>query len=787
MTIRGCAYAGSKGVVWGPIKDMIHISHGPVGCGQYSRAGRRNYYVGTTGVDTFGTMNFTSDFQEKDIVFGGDKKLAKLIDEIEQLFPLHKGISVQSECPIGLIGDDIEGGAKKGRQGNRQADRAGALRRLPRRFAVARPPHRQRRDPRLGPRQARRPALRSHAVRRGDHRRLQHRRRRLGSRILLEEMGLRVVAQWSGDGTLPEIENTPKVKLNLLHCYRSMNYISRHMEEKYGIPWLEYNFFGPTKIAESLRAIAAHFDDTIKEGAERVIAKYQPMMDAIIAKYKPRLQGKKVMLYVGGLRPRHVIGAYEDLGMEVIGTGYEFAHNDDYDRTIKEMGNATLLYDDATGFELEEFVKRMKPDLVGSGIKEKYVFQKMGIPLRQMHSWDYSGPYHGYDGFAIFARDMDMTRSNPCWSKQAPPWKKLGGSRSEELKKVRLNEVSLNLCPRPQMGGRAKEMKMQTVDDIKPCYPLFRETTTRRSLKNKRDPVRRSACTPEKVEEVFALDDDEGIPGPQLQARGADRQPGQGLPAARRRAVRLWVREDPALCAWLAGLRAYFRTYFNRHFKEPICCIADSMTEDAAVFGGQKNMFDGLENAKAIYKPEMIAVSTTCMAEVIGDDLNAFINNAKKEGHVPDRTSRFPSPYPVLRRLARHRLGQHVRGHHALLHAEHHGRQGAGQNGKINIVPGFETYLGNFRVIKRMMAEMGVDYTLLSDPTEVLDTPADGEFRMYAGGTTQDEIKDAPNAITPSCCSRWPADKTRKLSRTPGTTRCPSSTSRWVWSGPTNS
>ena len=27
MTIRGCAYAGSKGVVWGPIKDMVHVSH----------------------------------------------------------------------------------------------------------------------------------------------------------------------------------------------------------------------------------------------------------------------------------------------------------------------------------------------------------------------------------------------------------------------------------------------------------------------------------------------------------------------------------------------------------------------------------------------------------------------------------------------------------------------------------------------------------------------------------------------------------------------------------------
>src|ERR1017187_7994158 len=43
MTIRGCAYAGSKGVVWGPIKDMVHISHGPVGCGQYSWGARRNY------------------------------------------------------------------------------------------------------------------------------------------------------------------------------------------------------------------------------------------------------------------------------------------------------------------------------------------------------------------------------------------------------------------------------------------------------------------------------------------------------------------------------------------------------------------------------------------------------------------------------------------------------------------------------------------------------------------------------------------------------------------------
>ena len=74
-------------------------------------------------------------------------------------------------------------------------------------------------------------------------------------------------------------------------------------------------------------------DAKIQENAEKVIAKYQPTMDAIVAKYRPRLEGKTVAMMVGGLRPRHVVPAFQDLGMKMIGTGYEFAHNDDYKRT----------------------------------------------------------------------------------------------------------------------------------------------------------------------------------------------------------------------------------------------------------------------------------------------------------------------------------------------------------------------------------------------------------------------------------------------------------------------
>ncbi len=422
MTVRGCAYAGSKGVVWGPVKDMVHVSHGPVGCGQYSWASRRNYALGTLGVDKFMEMQFTSDFQERDIVFGGDKKLGKLCDEVRELFPLAHGISIQSECPIGLIGDDIEAVAKK------KAAELGVTV-VPVRCEGFRGVSQSLghhiandaiRDWVLGKGEpATEPGPYDVAII-GDY--------NIGgdawaSRKIFEDMGLSVVAQWSGDGTLAELATTHRAKLNLIHCYRSMNYICRSMEEQYGTPWVEYNFFGPTKIVESMRKIAGFFDDVVKARAEAAIARYDAVFRAVNDKYRPRLEGKTFMLLVGGLRPRHTVGAYEDLGMEVIGTGYEFGHNDDYQRTYPELSEAILVYDDPTEYELEEFARRLRPDLMGAGIKEKYVYHKLGLPFRQMHSWDYSGPYHGVEGFAVFARDMDMAVNAPVWNLFQAPWK----------------------------------------------------------------------------------------------------------------------------------------------------------------------------------------------------------------------------------------------------------------------------------------------------------------------------------------------------------------------------
>jgi nitrogenase molybdenum-iron protein alpha chain len=420
MSARGCAFAGAKGVVWGPIRDMVHVSHGPVGCGWYSWGTRRNLMSGINGVSNF-AMQFTSDFQEKDIVYGGDKKLALLLSEVRELFPLAKGISVLSECPVGLIGDDINAVAKtmsaeldtmvvpcncEGFRGVSQSLGHHISNDTIRDFVIE---------------------AREFADSAGPYDIGLIGEYNIGGDAwavvpLLQEIGYRVRATWTGDGQVEHIAATHQVKLNVIHCYRSMNYMARVMERRYGIPWIELNFFGPTKIASSLRKLATHFDDRIQESTEAVIAKYEPLMRAVIDEYRPRLEGKKVMLYVGGLRPRHTVSAYEDLGMVVVGTGYEFAHSDDYERTAPEMPDATVIYDDVSEYELEQFVHELRPDLIGSGIKEKYVFQKMGIPFRQMHSWDYSGPYHAYRGFPIFARDVDMAVNSPTWKLVQSPF-----------------------------------------------------------------------------------------------------------------------------------------------------------------------------------------------------------------------------------------------------------------------------------------------------------------------------------------------------------------------------
>ncbi len=301
----------------------------------------------------------------------------------------------------------------------------------------------------------------------------------------------------------------------------------------------------------------------------------------------------------------------------------------------------------------------------------------------------------------------------------------------------------------------------QVVEEIKPSYPLFRQDEYKESLSNKQ--AFEEKHPQEKIEEIFQWTTTEEYQKLNFDRKSLTVNPAKACQPLGAVLCALGFEKTLPYVHGSQGCVAYFRTYFNRHFKEPVACVSDSMTEDAAVFGGQKNMFNGLENAKALYKPDMIAVSTTCMAEVIGDDLNAFIGNAKKEGYID---SEFPTPFAHTPSF----VGSHTTGWDNMFEGiqryftlKYMDDKKVGSNQKLNIVTGFETYLGNYRVMQRMMKEMGVECSLLSDPSEVLDTPADGEYRMYDGGTTLDEMRDAPNAIDTLLLQPWQLVKTRKF------------------------
>jgi nitrogenase molybdenum-iron protein beta chain len=95
-------------------------------------------------------------------------------------------------------------------------------------------------------------------------------------------------------------------------------------------------------------------------------------------------------------------------------------------------------------------------------------------------------------------------------------------------------------------------------------------------------------------------------------------------------------------------------------------------------------------------------------------------------------------------------VGSHVDGYDNMIKGvlEHFWKGKERQpNGSVNIIPGFDGFcVGNNRELKRLLDLMGVSYTLIQDAADQYDTPSDGEFRMYSGGTTLKQTAKALDA-----------------------------------------
>ncbi|MHB1042855.1 MAG: nitrogenase molybdenum-iron protein alpha chain [Eubacteriales bacterium] len=473
MTNRGCAFAGCKGVVLGPLKDMVHIVHGPIGCAYYSWLTRRNKAKPDDPKQNFLTYCISTDMQESDIVFGGEKKLARMIDEVVEIFG-PKAITISATCPIGLIGDDIQAVAREARKrhglnitayncegykgvsqsaGHHIANN-GLMENIVGEGDMEEPPGRYTINI-LGEYNIGGDSWEVHRV--------------------LHEIGYHVQAVMTGDGSYETLKNAHIANLNLVQCHRSINYIADMLEKKYGTPWLKVNFIGIRAMAESLRNMALYFGDgELINKTEEVIARELAEIEPQLTTYRKICAGKTAFCFVGGSRGHHYQGLYEELGIKTVLAGYEFAHRDDYEgrevlpgikpdadsKNIPElhvepdgrryrlkiskekmeelqgsiplnyysgmnsnMPDGSIIVDDLNHYETEEFIKLLKPDIFSSGIKDKYIPQKAGIPSKQLHNYDNSGPYAGFRGAVNFARDVSMCLSTPTWSYIVPPWK----------------------------------------------------------------------------------------------------------------------------------------------------------------------------------------------------------------------------------------------------------------------------------------------------------------------------------------------------------------------------
>ena len=97
----GCAFDGAK-IALQPITDVAHLVHGPIACEGNSWDNRG----AKSSESRLYRTGFTTDINETDVVFGGEKRLYKSIREIVDKYD-PAAVFVYQTCVPAMIGDDI--------------------------------------------------------------------------------------------------------------------------------------------------------------------------------------------------------------------------------------------------------------------------------------------------------------------------------------------------------------------------------------------------------------------------------------------------------------------------------------------------------------------------------------------------------------------------------------------------------------------------------------------------------------------------------------------------------
>jgi nitrogenase molybdenum-cofactor synthesis protein NifE len=421
----GCAFDGAK-IALQPFTDVAHLVHGPIACEGNSWDNRG---AKSSGSNIWRT-GFTTDINETDVVFGGEKRLYKAIKEIlDKHDPA--AIFVYQTCVPAMIGDDIDAVCKAAREkfgkpvipvnapgfvgsknlGNKLAGEA-ILEHV---IGTQEPEYTTPYDINII----------------GEY--------NLSGELwqikpLLEELGIRILACISGDGKYRDVASSHRARAAMMVCSKAMINVARKMEERYGIPFFEGSFYGIQDSSDSLREIARLLiergaPEELMQRTETVIAREEAKAWAAIAKYRPRFQGKKVLLITGGVKSWSVVAALQEAGLELVGTSVKKSTKEDKERIKELMGQDAHMIDDMPPRQMYKMLKDAKADIMLSGGKSQFVALKAAVPWLDINQ-ERQHAYMGYVGMVKLVEEIDKALFNPMWEvlRQPAPWDRAGDS-----------------------------------------------------------------------------------------------------------------------------------------------------------------------------------------------------------------------------------------------------------------------------------------------------------------------------------------------------------------------
>jgi nitrogenase molybdenum-cofactor synthesis protein NifE len=204
--------------------------------------------------------------------------------------------------------------------------------------------------------------------------------------------------------------------------------VARKMEERYGIPFFEGSFYGIGDMSDSLRKIAQLLVDRgapadLLNRTEIVIEREEARAWQRIAPYRPRLLGKRALLFTGGVKSWSVVAALQEAGLVLTGTSVKKSTPGDKERIKELVKDDAHMFDDLKPREMYKMLKDARADIMLSGGRTQFVALKAKMPWLDINQERHHA-YAGYEGMVALVHEIDKALSNPIWEqiRKPAPW-----------------------------------------------------------------------------------------------------------------------------------------------------------------------------------------------------------------------------------------------------------------------------------------------------------------------------------------------------------------------------